>query len=88
MHGRWCRDLSRHVAADHGLSRLFDIGDVLGNRGRGDQVFLAIGDFDAAGIEVALRDTLKKAVSATVGRINLLIFHGLESAARNFSVFP
>jgi hypothetical protein len=37
---------------------------------------------------VAAKDTLKKAENATVGKTKLLIFHDLESAARNFSVFP
>jgi hypothetical protein len=36
----------------------------------------------------AVRDTLKNAENATVGRAKLLIFRDLESAARNFSVFP
>ena len=35
-----------------------------------------------------LRDTLKKAENAIVGVAKLLIFHDLESAARNYSVFP
>jgi hypothetical protein len=39
-------------------------------------------------VAVAVRDTLKKAENATVGKTKLLIFHDLESAARNFSVFP
>ncbi len=35
-----------------------------------------------------IRDTLKKAENATVGRVKLLIFRDLESAARYFSVLP
>src|SRR3954470_5518267 len=35
-----------------------------------------------------LRETLKKAHNAPVGRFKPLIFHGSESAASNFSVFP
>jgi len=34
------------------------------------------------------KDTLKKAENAIVGMAKLLIFHDLESAARNYSVFP
>ena len=34
------------------------------------------------------KDTLKKAENATVWRAKLLIFHDLESAPPNFSVFP
>jgi hypothetical protein len=41
-----------------------------------------------SGVEFAIRDTLKKTKNATVGRDKLLIFHDLESVARNFSVFP
>jgi hypothetical protein len=37
---------------------------------------------------ICAKDTLKKAENATVGKTKLLIFHDLESAARNFSVFP
>src|SRR4051812_18924670 len=37
---------------------------------------------------IAVRDTLKKAENATVGMAKLLNFHGLESAAWNFSVSP
>jgi hypothetical protein len=35
-----------------------------------------------------IKDTLKKAENAIVGMAKLLIFHDLESAARNYSVFP
>jgi hypothetical protein len=37
---------------------------------------------------ISAKDTLKKAENATVGKTKLLIFHDLESAAWNFSVFP
>jgi len=54
----------------------------------------ADGDAAAGGAHVLVglvlrpRDTLEKAENATVGNAKLLIFRDLESAARNFSVFP
>jgi hypothetical protein len=39
-------------------------------------------------MQTQAKDTLKKAENATVGNAKLLIFRDLESAARNFSVFP
>ena len=46
-------DRSRLVASGRGWSHLLDIGDVLGDGGRGDEIFLAERCFDPAGIEVA-----------------------------------
>src|SRR5215213_8175261 len=43
------------------------------------------GQFKVAG---SPKETLKKAENVPVGRSKPLIFHGLESAASNFSVFP
>ena len=51
---RRCRDMPRLVAAGQGLSRLLDVGDVLGDRCRRDQVLFAVGDFDAATVEMAV----------------------------------
>src|SRR5205823_3008230 len=48
------RDKSRLVAAGHGLSRLLDVSDVLRHRRWCDQVLLAVGNFDAAAVEMAL----------------------------------
>jgi len=38
--------------------------------------------------QISAKDTLKNAENATVGGAKLLIFRDLESAPRNFSVFP
>ena len=48
-----CRDRSRHVGTGRDRSHLFDIGDVLGNRGRGDQILFAELGFDAPAVEVS-----------------------------------
>src|SRR3954447_13232139 len=48
------RDWPRFVAAGQGLSRLFDVGDVLRNRCGRDQILLAVGDFNAPAIEMAI----------------------------------
>jgi hypothetical protein len=53
FHGDTCRDRSRQVAACRDRSHLLDIGDVLIDRCRRDQIFLAERGFDAAAVQVA-----------------------------------
>ena len=47
------RDLSRHVATSRGRSHLLDIGDVLCDRCRRDQILFAEGRLHAAAVEMA-----------------------------------
>ena len=52
---RSCGDLSRHVVTCRGRSNLLDVGDVLGDRVRRDQILFAERRFDSAAIEMAFR---------------------------------
>ena len=47
-----CRDLSRHVATGRDRSHLFDVRDVLRDRGFGDQILLSELRFDPATTEM------------------------------------
>src|SRR5439155_12570154 len=51
--GKVASDRSRQVAAGRGWSYLFDIGDMLHDRCRRDQVLLAVSRLDAMAVEMA-----------------------------------
>lgn len=47
-----CRDRSRRVGTGRDRSHLFNVGNVLGNRGRGDQILFTELRFDAPAVEM------------------------------------